>query len=116
MRAVLLLVLRSGTAIAVATAAAQFWGLAVRGEAPTLSPVVAFPPTATAVAAVLPRHPPERPASALEPSAGRDGRQAGPAAMPPALAPSSGTRPAAKPKSEPSSWRSKPTKPTTNPT
>ena len=61
MNAVLLIVLRTTTAIVVSTAAVQFWGLAFRGETPVLHPSIAFPPTATAVAAaVVPRPAPKR--------------------------------------------------------
>ncbi len=55
MRLALLLVVRTGTAIVVATAAVQFWNLAVRGETPSLGPSIALPPTPTAVAAIVPR-------------------------------------------------------------
>lgn len=60
MRLALLLVVRTGTAIVVATAAVQFWNLAVRGETPSLGPSIALPPTPTAVAAVLPQPKVER--------------------------------------------------------
>jgi hypothetical protein len=48
----LLIAIRTATAIVVSAAAVQFWGLAVRGETPRLTPSLALPPTATAVAAV----------------------------------------------------------------
>ncbi len=55
MRASLLLIaVRAGTAIVVSTAAVQFWAIAVKGETPRLTPSLALPPTATAVAAVVP--------------------------------------------------------------
>ena len=44
----------AGTAIVVSTAAVQFWAIAVKGETPRLTPSLALPPTATAVAAVVP--------------------------------------------------------------
>lgn len=55
MRASLLLIaVRAGTAIVLSTAAVQFWAIAVKGETPRLTPSLALPPTATAVAAVVP--------------------------------------------------------------
>lgn len=55
MRASLLLIaVRTGTAIVVSTAAVQFWAIAVKGETPRLTPSIALPQTATAVAAVMP--------------------------------------------------------------
>jgi hypothetical protein len=48
----LLIAVRTSTAVVVSAAAVQFWGLAVRGETPRLTPSLALPPTGTAVAAV----------------------------------------------------------------
>jgi hypothetical protein len=48
----LLIAVRAATAIVVSAAAVQFWALAVRGETPHLTPSLALPRTAAAVAAV----------------------------------------------------------------
>ena len=54
MRANLLLIaVRTATAIVFSTAAVQFWAIAVKGETPRLTPSIALPPTATAFAAVM---------------------------------------------------------------
>ena len=114
MRAMLLLVLRTGTAIVVATAAVQFWGLAVRGEMPALSPAIALPPTATAVAAVVPRRVPKHPAKAREAPAGGEVTPVGSPIAPAAPAPPA--RPTTKPKSKPASPSPNPlSTPTTKP-
>lgn len=53
----LLIAVRAATAIAVSTAAVQFWAIAVKGETPRLTPSIALPPTASAFAAVVPHRP-----------------------------------------------------------
>ena len=110
MRAVLLLVLRTGTVIVVATAAVQFWGLAVRGETPALSPSIAFPPTAAAVAAVAPKRGPKGPAKA------RDAPSSRPTLPTAAHTPApTRTRPATTPKDDHANPSEKPTSKRTRP-
>ena len=63
----LLIAVRTATAIVVSTAAVQFWAIAVKGETPRLTPSIALPPTATAFAAVMPHRPAKPTASKHKP-------------------------------------------------
>lgn len=85
-----LIAVRAGTAIVVSTAAVQFWAIAVHGQTPRLTPSIALPSTATAVAAVVPPHRAKQHPAARKPKS-QAGTVAGPAEPPAAQAPPAST-------------------------